>query len=268
MSYITKIKAIDKIEIFDIGSEPERVEPLTDSLYQTKLSRRESLKWFASTMASIAIPASFLNQSFASTNNTNETAEKVADWPNLTLQEITGAGYGQDPNLIASATPWPLTLTSIQLDLLAHLCNILIPAEGSVPSASQVGIPDVIDEWISAPYPLQQQHRSLLLPGLIWIDNESIRRFNKPFVKVGLVKQEQIVDTIAFPNTGNKALALPIAFFSGLRYLVVGFFVTTAEGSNDLGYMGNTPIPGEYPGPTDEALAHLEGVLEKLGLSL
>ena len=34
-----------------------------------------------------------------------------------------------------------------------------------------------------------------------------------------------------------------------------------------MGYQGGVPINGDYPGPTPEAMAHLEGVLEDLGLS-
>jgi hypothetical protein len=34
----------------------------------------------------------------------------------------------------------------------------------------------------------------------------------------------------------------------------------------DIGYMGNTPSAGEYPGPTPEALAHLNAALVKLNL--
>ena len=34
----------------------------------------------------------------------------------------------------------------------------------------------------------------------------------------------------------------------------------------DIGYRGNEPSAGEYPGPTPEALAHLNAALAKLKL--
>ena len=34
----------------------------------------------------------------------------------------------------------------------------------------------------------------------------------------------------------------------------------------DIGYMGNTPSLGPYPGPTPEALAHLNAGHGQLGL--
>ena len=38
------------------------------------------------------------------------------------------------------------------------------------------------------------------------------------------------------------------------------------EGWAEIGYMGNTPGTGDYPGPTPEALAHIKGVIEGMGL--
>ena len=43
--------------------------------------------------------------------------------------------------------------------------DILLPEDSQLPSASQVGVVEVLDEWISAPYPDQQQDRTLLLAG-------------------------------------------------------------------------------------------------------
>jgi hypothetical protein len=36
----------------------------------------------------------------------------------------------------------------------------------------------------------------------------------------------------------------------------------------DVGYIGNVPISGEYPGPSKDAMTHLAGVLKQLGLPL
>ena len=35
----------------------------------------------------------------------------------------------------------------------------------------------------------------------------------------------------------------------------------------DIGYLGNVAIAGDYPGPTPEAYQHLDKVLAELGLS-
>ena len=50
------------------------------------------------------------------------------------------------------------------------------------PSASAIGVPEMIDEWVSAPYPRQQRDRSFLIAGLEWLDYEAKRRFDDSFV--------------------------------------------------------------------------------------
>ncbi len=57
-------------------------------------------------------------------------------------------------------------------------------------------------------------------------------------------------------------------FFRRFRWLTVGAFYTTEAGSADVRYVGNVPISGEYAGPSEQAMAHLAGILEQLGLSL
>ncbi|NRA79786.1 MAG: gluconate 2-dehydrogenase subunit 3 family protein, partial [Pseudoalteromonas sp.] len=51
------------------------------------------------------------------------------------------------------------------------------------------------------------------------------------------------------------------------KELVLAAFFCTPEGCKDIGYLGNVPIAGDYPGPSDEAKAHLDQVLAELGLS-
>ena len=38
-------------------------------------------------------------------------------------------------------------------------------ASGSAPSASSLGVPDFVDEWVSAPYPDQVKDRPIILDG-------------------------------------------------------------------------------------------------------
>src|SRR5688500_744299 len=65
-------------------------------------------------------------------------------------------GYGSDPDLMREYKPgdlWPLTFTKKQQRTVAALCEAIVPADEKSPSASSLGVPDFIDEWISAPYP-------------------------------------------------------------------------------------------------------------------
>jgi len=196
--------------------------------------------------------------------------QAAAAWQPAQLKPVTSPGYGQDPNLLHPApTPWPLTLSVPELALLSVLSDILIPAEGKAPSASAAGIPEVLDEWVSAPYPSQQNHRVLIVSGLDWCDREAVRRFARPFVSAGINDQVAIVDDIAFPERVNRPdLDQPIVFFDLLRRLVTGMYYSSIEGSLELGYLGNVPIHSDYPGPSTEAMAHLKEQLTILGLNL
>src|SRR2546430_14059228 len=69
---------------------------------------------------------------------------------------VTGRGYGSDPNLLAVYHPgelWPLTFTAPQRRLAGVLADIIISADEHSPRASSVGVGQLLDEWVSAPYP-------------------------------------------------------------------------------------------------------------------
>ena len=199
-----------------------------------------------------------------------ESEPSIAAWTLRRLEPVTGNGYGTDPDLVHPApVPWPRTLTDQQIETLTVLVDILIPAEGDLPAASQVGVVEVIDEWISAPYPTQQQHRTLLLSGLDWCDREADGRSDTGFAAARPALRQAIVEDIAYPERpGPEELEGPRQFFGVLRMLTAGAYYTSPDGVRELGYVGNVPIAGDYPGPSREAMAHLEAQLEKLGLTL
>lgn len=230
-----------------------------------KLSRRESLKWVGALSASSLIPNSVSALTMSADKNVAQ-----GHWPTLTLPPINAKGYGKDPNLlIPPKSPWPKTLTAKQLNLVAVLADILVPREGSVPSGSEVGVPDVVDEWVSAPYSRQQHDRLTILSALAWIDDEAQLRFEQSFIHLTEQKRLEIIDDIAFDREDNNpAFARIIPAFSGFRSLVLAAFFSSPAGMKDIGYMGNVPIMGDYPGPTKEAMKHLEQVVKQLGLTL
>ncbi len=222
------------------------------------ISRRESLRRAGLLSLTAGAPFSFV-----------ACAEQgPASWAMASIEPVQAPGYGPDPDLVHPApAPWPKTLTDQQLELLAALADLIIPAEGKLPAATDVGVVEVLDEWVSAPYPDQQAHRAMLLSGLDWCDRESQRRVSMPFASATGDAQRAIVDDIAGKDASPE-LEGPRQFFEGLRVLVTGAYYTSPQGVSELGYQGNTPIYGTYPGPSEEAMAHLSEQLEKLGLDL
>jgi len=235
----------------------------SENPYQSGLTRRNALKWMGALSLGAAVPA-------ISGCKTSTSSVSKGNWPQLKLSPITASGYGKDPILLApKALYWPKTLTSEQLTLVAVISDVIVPREGAIPSATQVKVPDVIDEWVSAPYERQQADRIEILNLLAWFDDESARRFNRLFVDISAAQQLKIIDDIAFKKAklGDEFIHAANAF-ARLRQLVLAAFFCSPEGTKDIGYLGNRPIAGDYPGPTEEAMDHLDQVLDELGLSL
>jgi hypothetical protein len=215
------------------------------------VDRRTTLRWIAAAVASGQLAA---------------CGEKFGndDW--LAPPALKGPGYGKDPNLMEPVVPWPLTMTRQELESTAALADLILPADGDAPAASQVGVPAFINEWVSAPYPTQQEQRGLIVPGLAWLDNEAISRGGQRFSHAGEKVQKSIADDIAFKDRVKPGYEKPAEFFARMRALTMGAYYTTPEGWKQIGYPGNTPVIGEYPGPTPEALSHIKGVIEAKGL--
>jgi hypothetical protein len=170
-------------------------------------------------------------------------------------------GYGTDPDLTKVYRPgdlWPLTLTPAQRRTAAALCDVIMPADASSPSASSVGVVDFLDEWVSAPYPSQQEDRPLVLEGFAWMDAEASRRFGQEFADLGEPSQHAICDDICHEKTALPQFAGAAKFFARYRDLTAGGFYTSPEGRKDLGYIGNVPLL-KFSGPPPE-------LLRKLGL--
>jgi hypothetical protein len=156
-------------------------------------------------------------------------------------------GYGTDPKLNPPIkAPWPRIMTKDQLQTAAILADFILPATDTAPSASSLGVPDFIDEWVSAPYPDQIKDRPIILDGL------------------GLLSRDVLKGDAV---QRAKALgALPgFDFFKRFRALTIGAYYTTEAGFKDIGYIGNVARASD-PGPSAEVKAVLERKLQKLGL--
>ncbi len=202
-----------------------------------RISRRESIKWVVTASATVSLLGA---RGFG--------ASSVA------------RSYGQDPKLLESYKPgdlWPLTFTKEQRRAVAALCDIVIPADEKSPSASQVSVNDFIDEWISAPYPQQQEDRKVILDGLSWIDSESKKRFINVFANLSDDQKRRICDDICYEPKAKPGLTKAAQFFNRFRDLTAAGFYTTPEGMKDIQYLGNVPLT-KWDGPPPEVLAYLK----------
>ncbi len=207
-----------------------------------RMDRRDAIKWMLTAAASSAL----LNgTSFAATSG-------AAAAPG-------GKGYGTDPDLLKTYKPgdlWPLTLTAAQRMTVAALCDTIIPADGKGPAASAVGVPDFIDEWISAPYPGHDQDRATLLDGLAWIDAEARKRFGNDYANLIARQKYAICDDICHEPDARPEFKPAAHFFSRFRDVTAGGYYTTPEGMKDIGYVGNVAL-ATFDGPPPEVLKQL-----------
>ena len=145
-------------------------------------------------------------------------------------------------------------LTEEEKRTVTALGDIIVPADEFGPAASTVGVPDFIDEWVSAPYEAQQKDAKVIRPGLVWINDEAKKRFSKPFAECTPADQTAIVDDIV--KEGTEAHKNAFNFFKNFRDRVTGGYYSTPEGWKAIGYVGNVPLV-EFPGPPPEVLKHL-----------
>jgi hypothetical protein len=219
--------------------------PLNTAL-SGRMDRRLAIKWMlaAGAGAMLADPLSF-----------GASPADAASSPAV----VPPHGYGTDPNLVKAYTPgdyWPLTLSAAELRTAAALCDVIVPAEGLVPGASAVGVPDFIDEWVSAPYPNCVKDRKVIVEGLDWIEAESARRFGKGFADASGEQRVALCEDLAPEAAENSPLETGSRFFKRFRNLTTAGFFTTPVGMKDLGYVGNVPL-ATFDGPPADLVAKL-----------
>ncbi len=169
-------------------------------------------------------------------------------------------GYGTDPSFAKVYKPgdvWPLTLSAPQRRTVAAFSDLLLPADDLGPAASAVGVPEFLDEWISAPYPEQQADRPMLLAGLDWLDTEATMRFGKLFADLDEAQRHAIADDICDPAKAKDEFRRAAEFFVLFRTLAAGGYYCTQEGWKSIGFVGNAPT-AVFTGPPPEVLKLLD----------
>jgi gluconate 2-dehydrogenase gamma chain len=139
--------------------------------------------------------------------------------------------------------------TAHELQTVAVLSDIIIPADSHSGSATQSGVPAFIEFMMKD----QPQHQDKMRGGLMWLDIESKKRFGKKFILCSKTQQLEIVEDIAYPAKVKPIFKHGASFFTHIRNFVVTGFYTSPIGFKDLGYLGN--VPNQWEGVPEDVVA-------------
>ncbi|MGZ3851354.1 MAG: gluconate 2-dehydrogenase subunit 3 family protein [Flavisolibacter sp.] len=127
--------------------------------------------------------------------------------------------------------------TPHEIETIAVLGDIIIPRDAISGSATDAKVPDFIEFIVKDKPELQTPMRG----GLLWLDLQSVKRFNKAFKDCSSKEQLQLVDDIAYPENAKQGMKQGVSFFNLVRNLTATGFYTSEIGVKDIGYMGNRP---------------------------
>jgi gluconate 2-dehydrogenase gamma chain len=139
------------------------------------------------------------------------------------------------------------------------LCDLIIPADEHSGSATAAGVPEFIDDWLDfrKREDGDDNFAAGILGGLAWLDQESIRSFQKNFAQAAVAQQTQILDRIAWPARAAAADRRWAGFFTRFRDLTVSGFFSSKMGVADLPYLGNKAV-AEWKGCDPKVWATIE----------
>ncbi|MFT5747596.1 MAG: hypothetical protein ACI920_002985 [Saprospiraceae bacterium] len=172
------------------------------------------------------------------TDGSKKELEEVKDaWPHE---------YGRTPEeiLVDTKLMEEEFFNAHEMETIAILVDIILPADEESGSATEAGVPDFIEF-------MMKDYERLQLPirgGLMWLDAESNQRFDKEFKLLTDAEQIEIVEDIAYPpilkpreEPKLTQFSAGIKFFTQLRNLTMTGFFTSEIGIEALGYQGNRP---------------------------
>lgn len=229
--------------------------PSTTPAALPRITRRQSMQWVMAAVAASALPG---KKAFAAGEPVDKRVaqqERAGHVPDPS----THKGYGVDPELIKPHKPgdfWPLMFDDAQRKTATALADTIIPQDDLGPAASEVGVVEMIDEWISSPYPEQKDDRPAVLNGLAWIDAESKKRFGKTFAALDEQQAHAICDDICDAGSAKPEFRTAAQCFNRFRHICAAAYYATPAGWKAIGYIGNIPL-GSFDGPPPEVLQRL-----------
>lgn len=206
-----------------------------------KMKRRDAIK---------AIGVSVLASGLLFHRCSNEKTDRLVTRTNLELVDGRELWERERFDELNSYT----FFTRHEMDTITDLADLIIPADASSPSASEVEVPAFIEFIVKDMPDLQAPMRD----GLKWLDGHAQALHGADFIDLPPGQKSGILDSIAYPDRAGAGLAEGVSFFALARELTASGYFTTQAGVEYLGYAGNRPNVWEGVPP---------GVLAQYGLT-
>lgn len=179
---------------------------------------------------------------FAALAFTESEAALAAQQAQAARQRAAAAGKAYKPKFFAAH----------EYATIVALGDLIIPKDDRSGSASDSGAPEFIDHIVS----VQENRQVAMRGGLVWLDTECRRRFDKTFLAATDAERRQVLDDIAYPAKADPRFSHGVRFFNAMRDLVAAGFWSSRMGVKDIGYMGNVPV-AEWTGAPQNVLDHI-----------
>lgn len=127
--------------------------------------------------------------------------------------------------------------TDHEIETIAVLCDLILPATESAGSATDAHVPEFIDFIVKDAPSWQDDFRI----GITWLDGYSKQKFGYDFVLLSPDQRIEILDEIAYQDKATEQTQPGVDFFREIRNLTLTGYYTTQIGFDDLGYVGNRP---------------------------
>lgn len=216
---------------------------------KVNLERRNALKLIASTAT---LPLALQAEGTAAT-------ESSASFNLHKAKAANGkpSGTRSDPDMHNPVANWEMLLDEQELVCLKSMCNLIIPADAKSSGAGDLGAQHYINEHVSAPYDWCKQDLITVRGGLVWLNSESSRRYDKLFIELKQKQQHKIFDDICWEDGAKPEFKGAARFFAKVRDLTATAFYSTEQGMKDVGFVGNKPL-ASFDGPPREILEKLK----------
>lgn len=161
----------------------------------------------------------------------------------LAVAAVAGAALGEEASAqvhqhvaaekkAAAGVYKPKLFTAHEFETIAVLSDLIIPG------ARKAGAAEFIDLLASN----NAEFANPFTGGILWLDNEFDRRFQKSFLTASEAQRTEVMDLIAYRKNASPALNPGIEFFDFARRMASDAYFTSREGVKEIGFMGNTVV--------------------------